>query len=543
MATKSGTGKAPLPGTLDDLLDRASRARPDAVAVRCGGQALTYGDVDARVRATARRWDCLGLPSHGTAALLLENTPECVIAFLAAARLGVRMVPLEPGTTRPQLAALRAETGPLFVAAHEARLRALGGGEDEDPLDDSVLVSVDEPAGVADAPARRGPTRRTDDEPRTAAPDAPFLYQYTSGSTGEPKAVVHTQRNLVNGGGIYTRAYGVGEDDRVLVAVPLLHSFGMVAGLVTALRAGAQLVLLGRFTPARLLSALDEHACTVLVAAPMAYDLTTRAAAASRPPRPPRALRLCLSSGAALPPAVAQRARERLGLDVQQVYGCTEAGVIAAHRPEDGPGAGHGVGRPLPGVQVRVVDDHGQEVPRGEEGALLVRTPAMFTHYLGHPGATRRAFRDGWYATGDVARIGPEGHLHLVGRKDSFINVGGKKVNPLEVERALLAHPSVAEAVVWGEETGDTGERVRAAVVALAPLPAAELTSHCRARLLSHQVPTAVDFVSALPKNSMGKVRRAAVRATTAGSGGQRTLPRGFSGSGGSSGAGSGAPS
>jgi acyl-coenzyme A synthetase/AMP-(fatty) acid ligase len=141
----------------------------------------------------------------------------------------------------------------------------------------------------------------------------------------------------------------------------------------------------------------------------------------------------------------------------------------------------------------------------------------MFTHYLGHPEATRRAFRDGWYATGDVARIAPEGHLHLVGRKDSFINVGGKKVNPLEVERALLAHPSVAEAVVWGEETGDTGERVRAAVVALAPLPAAELTSHCRARLLSHQVPTAVDFVSALPKNSMGKVRRAAVRATTPG--------------------------
>ncbi|MFE5393957.1 class I adenylate-forming enzyme family protein [Streptomyces sp. NPDC056568] len=542
MATESGAGGAPLPETLDDLLDRASRARPDAVAVRCGDRALTYGEVHARVRATARRWNLLGLPSHGTAALLLENTPECVIAFLAAARLGVRLLPVEPGTTRPQLAALRAATGPLFVAAHEARLRALGGGEVENPLDDCVLLAVDEPSGVADEAGRRGPARRPDDEPRTAAPDEPFLYQYTSGSTGEPKAVVHTQRNLVNGGGIYTRAYGVTEDDRVLVAVPLLHSFGMVAGLVTALRAGAQLVLLGRFTPARLLSALAEHACTVLVAAPMAYDLTTRAAV-FRPPRPPRALRLCLSSGAALPPAVAQRARERLGLDVQQVYGCTEAGVIAAHRPEDGPGAGHGVGRPLPGVQVRVVDEHGRQVPRGEEGALLVRTPAMFTHYLGHPEATRRAFRDGWYATGDVARVGPEGHLHLVGRKESFINVGGKKVNPLEVERALLAHPSVAEAVVWGEEVGDTGERVRAAVVALAPLPAAELTSHCRARLLPHQVPTAVDFVSALPKTSMGKVRRAAVRATTPGSGGQRTLPRGFSGTGGSSGAGSGAPS
>ncbi|MFF5983173.1 class I adenylate-forming enzyme family protein [Streptomyces olindensis] len=523
MATTSGTGTAPVPGTLHDLLDSASRTRPGAVAVRCGDQVLTYGDVHARVRATARRWHSLGLTPHGTAALLLENTPECVIAFLAAARLGARLVPLEPGTTRPQLAALRAATGHLFVAAHEARLRALrdggkqdapDGGETQDPLDDCVLVPVDAPDGTAHRPARQWSTPEpADDEPQTAAPDAPFLYQYTSGSTGEPKAVVHTQRNLVNGGEIYARAYGVTEDDRVLAAVPLLHSFGIVAGLVTALRAGAQLVLLGRFTPARLLSALDEHACTVLVAAPMVYDLTTRAAAGSRPARPPHTLRLCLSSGAALPPAVAQRARERLGLEVQQVYGCTEAGVIAAHRPGDGPGADGGVGRPLPGVRVRVVDERGQEVPTGEEGALLVRTPAMFTHYLGHPEATRRAFRDGWYATGDVARLDPEGHLHLVGRKDSFINVGGKKVNPLEVEQALLAHPSVAEAVVWGEETGDTGERVRATVVALAPLPAAELTSHCRARLLPHQVPTAVDFVSALPKNSMGKIRRAAVGA------------------------------
>ncbi|WP_217145855.1 class I adenylate-forming enzyme family protein [Streptomyces sp. AC627_RSS907] len=521
MPTTSGTGTVPVPGTLDHLLDSAARARPGAVAVRCGDAVLTYGELRERVRATARHWNRLGLTPHGTAALLLDNTPECVVAFLAAARLGTRLVPLEPGTTRPQLAALHGALGTLFVAAHGARLRALGDGGEQDPLDGCVLVPVDEPDGAGGRPARQGAAREPggDEPPAAAAPDAPFLYQYTSGSTGEPKAAVHTQRNLVNGGEIYTRAYGVTDEDRVLAAVPLLHSFGMVAGLVTALRAGAQLVLLGRFAPARLLSALDEHACTVLVAAPMVYDLTTRAAVGSRSPRPARALRLCLSSGAALPPAVAQRVRERLGLDVHQVYGCTEAGVIAAHRPEDGQGPDRGVGRPLPGVRVRVVDAHGQEVPRGEEGALLVRTPAMFTHYLGHPEATRWALRDGWYATGDVARLGPEGHLHLVGRKDSFINVGGKKVNPLEVEQVLLAHPSVVEAVVWGEETGDTGERVRATVVARAPLPAAELTSHCRTRLLPHQVPTMVDFVSALPKSSLGKIRRAAVRAAPGGDG------------------------
>ncbi|MEU7576091.1 class I adenylate-forming enzyme family protein [Streptomyces sp. NPDC041068] len=507
MATTPDIGASHLPAHLGELLDGAARARPHAVAVRCEDDVLTYGELHAKVRATARRFGSLGLTGHGATGLLLENTPDSVVAFLAAARIGLRLVPLEPGTPRSQLTSAQETLGPLSVVGHAARLTALHGTKGEDPLD-CPLVPVEDPGDVP-------PGGNVGGEPSPAVGDVgdvgdePFVHQFTSGSTGEPKAAVHTQRNLVNGAEIYARAYGITEDDRILTAVPLLHSFGMVAGLVTALRAGAQLVLLGRFTPARLLRTLDQHACTVLVAAPMVYDLTTRAAGAgSPPPRPPRSLRLCLSSGAALAPDVAQRAEERLGLDIQQVYGCTEAGVIAARRPGDGAGADLGVGRPMPGVRVRVVDEQGVEVPRGEEGALLVRTPAMFTHYLGRPDATRRAFRDGWYRTGDVARLGPEGHLHLIGRKDSFINVGGKKVNPLEVERVLLAHPSVVEAMVWGETTGGTGERVRATVVARATLPATELTSHCRARLLPHQVPAAVDFVDSLPKSSMGKIRR-----------------------------------
>ncbi|MFD6433670.1 class I adenylate-forming enzyme family protein [Streptomyces venezuelae] len=494
----------PDPTTLWELLDSAARVRPRAVAVRGEDAVLTYAELHEKVRTAARRFRALGVTGHGTAGLLLENTPHCVVALLAAARLGVRLVPLEPGAPRSQLMSVRTTLGPLAVVGHAARLAALDGPKDADPLD-CALVPVEDPASDA-------PSQAPEEGDGAAAPDAPFLHQYTSGSTGEPKVAVHTQRNLVNGADIYARSYEITEDDRILAAVPLLHSFGLVAGLVTALRAGAELVLLGRFTPARLLRALDEHACTVLVAAPMAYDLATRAAGTGA--SVPRALRLCLSSGAALPSAVARRAKDRLGLDIQQVYGCTEAGVIAARRPEDG-AADLGVGRPMPGVRVRVVDERGDEVPRGEEGALLVRTPAMFTHYLGDADATRRAFADGWYRTGDVVRVGPEGHLHLVGRKDSFINVGGKKVNPLEVEQVLLAHPSVVEAVVWGETTDDGGERVRASVVARPPLPATELTSHCRARLLPHQVPAEVDFVASLPKSSMGKVRRAAVRTAT----------------------------
>ncbi|MEU6125879.1 class I adenylate-forming enzyme family protein [Streptomyces sp. NPDC047123] len=521
MATASDIGARHRPAhTLGELLDDAARSRPHAVAVRHDADVLTYAALRAKVHATARRFGALGLQERGATGLLLENTPESVVAFLAAARLGLRVVPLEPGTTHTQLAALRAALGSLAVVGDVPRLTALRDSEEHGPLD-CVFVPMNATAKTVETAESGRPQRSagssdvTEALGRDADADAPFLYQYTSGSTGEPKAAVHPQRNLVNGGEIYTRAYGITEDDRILAAVPLLHSFGMVAGLVTALRAGAQLVLLGRFTPARLLRTLEQHACTVLVAAPMAYDLATRAAGAA-PSHAPHALRLCLSSGAALPATVAERARERLGLDIQQVYGCTETGVIAGRRPEDGAGPDRGVGRPLPGVEVRVVDERGQAMPAGAEGALLVRTPAMFTEYLGHPEATRRALADGWYRTGDLARLAPGGHLHLIGRKESFINVGGKKVNPVEVEQVLLAHPSVAEAVVWGEAAGDTDERVRATVVARSPLPAKELTSHCRARLLPHQVPAAVDFVTALPKSALGKVSRAKVAAASA---------------------------
>ncbi|MGX8909681.1 class I adenylate-forming enzyme family protein [Streptomyces netropsis] len=502
-----------VPGTLTDLVRAAAEDRPDATALRSGEEALTFGALRQAVLATARRLRHHAPPTGGTAVLLFDNTPECAVAFLAAAYTGTRLVPLEPDTGEARLLALRRELGPLTVIGHEAKLRALRlpGAASADRWQGGGLLPVEAPSGGTPAP-------RPDGAPvPPAGPDVPFLYQYTSGSTGEPKAAVHSQRDLVHGGEIYAHTYGITAADRILAAVPLLHSFGMVAGLVTALFTGAELVLPGRFVPAKLLRTVRERACTVLVTTPLACDLLARSAAADRGQPPlPGSLRLCLSSGAALPAPVADRFREHCGLRVQQIYGSTEAGIIAAQRVAD-ESADRGVGRPVRGVRIRLVDERGQDVPPGATGSLWVRTPAMFTHYLDRPGPTGQAFRDGWYVTGDMARTDSEGRLHLVGRKDSFINVGGKKVNPTEVEEVLLAHPAVAEAVVWGERgEGGAGadgvsERVRATVVTRAPLSAAELAAHCRGRLLPHQVPGGVEFVASLPKSPLGKIRRAAV--------------------------------
>ncbi|MEV6548607.1 class I adenylate-forming enzyme family protein [Streptomyces sp. NPDC051597] len=506
----STTDPTEFPATPWELVERAARLSPAATAVRQGTRTLTFGELADRVLTAAHRLRTrLPADGEGTVGLLFENTLEGTVALLGALRAGVPLTPLEPDSTESGLLGVHRDLGPLHLIGHMARLRTLTSAASPDRWQGGVLVDVRELTAPADATARPASLP-------APPPDAHALYQYTSGSTGEPRAAVHSQRDLVSGGAVYAHTYAVTPADRLLAAVPLLHSFGMVAALTTALHARAELVLLGRFTPADMLRTMHGRACTIVVGTPLAYDLAARSAASWRETsRPGETVRLCLSSGAALPPEVADRFTEHCGPAVQQVYGSTEAGVIAAQLPQPDGTADAGVGKPVRGVRIRLVDEADRPVPPGGTGALLVRTPAMFTRYLGHPGASERAFRDGWYVTGDLARLDGEGRLHLVGRKDSFVNVGGKKVNPLEVEAVLLAHPGVAEAVVWGEPVeGQASERVRAAVVPRSPLSTAAITAHCRDRLLAHQVPATIACVASLPRTSLGKIRRAAVAAT-----------------------------
>ncbi|MFD3756232.1 class I adenylate-forming enzyme family protein [Streptomyces sp. NPDC058622] len=507
--------------SLWSLIDAGARTRPERPALRDARTRHTFRTLHRAVLTGAAALARAGVRPGSTVVLLFENTAESAVAFLAAARLGARLVPAEPDSTPAALADLRRRLGaarengphgPVLVGAGSrlAAVTAAGAWPAEATAD-----TAEAPA-EADAEALAGPDGEAPAGPDGAlSPPAgedgglPFLHQYTSGSTGEPKAAVHTQANLVRGARIYADVHGYGEEDRVLLAVPLLHSFGMVSGLVTSLLTGACLTLLGRFSPGALLRELADVRATVLVATPLAYDLLARSAAGS--PGSTGTVRLCLSSGAALAEATAERFRTVTGLRIQQVYGSTEAGIIATQLADD-PAADRGVGHLVPGVRISLVGEDGEPVAAGEPGALLVRTPAMFAGYHQRPEATEAAFTDGWYATGDVARTDGDGRLHLIGRKDSFINVGGKKVNPAEVEAVVAGHPLVAEAAVWGEELPGGGERVRATVVATGPLAAAELTAYCRERLLPHQVPSGTEFVAALPRTSSGKIRRAALR-------------------------------
>ncbi|MEU2874982.1 class I adenylate-forming enzyme family protein, partial [Streptomyces sp. NPDC007070] len=270
----AGAGHGAVPRTLGALVDEAARAWSGRIAVEHRELRLTFGELRRRVRAVA---GSLAGPLHGrTAVLLFDNTPECVVAFLALARIGVRVVPAEPGSTAAQLHALDRDLGSVTVLGGPERLTALraAGPEVQGGL---ALVDIVERFAASDTAA---------EEPGDTAAstgDEPFLYQYSSGSTGAPKAAVHSQRNLVNGGRIYRESFGYGPEDTVLTAVPLLHSFGLVAGLVTTLLTGARLVVLGRFAPATLLRELERTSATVVVSTPLAWRSGNRGPGATRP--------------------------------------------------------------------------------------------------------------------------------------------------------------------------------------------------------------------------------------------------------------------
>lgn len=480
------------PRSLAFFLIVQAETRPEALALWQGKRQLNYQQLLQRVRSTAAGFARLGL-SNAAVALLFQNTIDCVITFLALAWLQARLVPLEPEISSERLVEMQEEIGFSWLAGHSMALRAFASS----PLQ-VQRVPIDERADQADL----------DDEfaPVMHQPDTVFVYHYTSGSTGLPKAAMHSQENLIRGGLIYQATFHIKTTDRILAAVPVLHSFGMVGGMIAAIVTGASLILCERFVPRRVLQLASDVGATMLLAVPLMYDLMSLA-------QPPAsldlsALRLCLSTGGALPEAVTKRFLSCSGKEIYHVYGSSESGIISAQRPSDAAETRFSVGQLVEGVEARAIDGAQQVLPAGEEGILEVRTPAMFQGYLNNSQATAGVLHDGWYRSQDIGRVQEEGYLYLCGRKETFINVGGKKVNPLEVELVLCAHPSVKEAVVWGAVTENASESVRASVVLSAPVSVADIIAFCRTRLPVYQVPVSLAIVSNLPRTAMGKIQR-----------------------------------
>jgi long-chain acyl-CoA synthetase len=458
------------------LFEAAAWKHAERTAVVWEDRRLTYRQLDLAAGGFARFLACHGLGPGQRLALAIGNRWPFPVAFLGALKRGLTVAPVDVRLTAEERAALVANLRPDGIA-HEVL-----GDEAAWPAEDT---------------------------------DAPAMVLYTSGSTGTPKGAVLSQAALAAG----VRSWidpvlALTPEDVVLAVLPLSHSFGLNGALLAPLAVGARVVLLERFTPAGVVAAIREHGVTVF---PGVATMFRRLLDSSELRDVDlEGLRLAVSGAAPCPWPLTQEWKARTGVRLLRGYGMTElfrpvsyVAADAAERPDS-------VGRLVPGVEARLVGDDGGAAPADEPGELWIRSPAALDGYLEAPDETAAVLRDGWFCTGDLARIDGAGFVTIEGRKRERILRAGYSVFPAEVEAVLLAHHAVAEAAVVGVPDADVGEEVAAFVVlrAGAHATADVLAGWCRERLAAFKYPRRITLRTDLPKAATGKVLKAELRRT-----------------------------
>ena len=343
--------------------------------------------------------------------------------------------------------------------------------------------------------------------------DDPALFLHTSGTTSRPKLVPLLQRNLLASAENIGRTLGLTRDDVCLNIMPLFHIHGLIAATLSSLAAGASVSATPGFNALKFFGWVDEVRPTWYTAVPTMHQAVLARAERNREVLSRSRLRLIRSSSASLPAPVMVEMEKTFGVPVIESYGMTEASHQMASNPLPPRDRKPGSVGIAAGPQVEVLDEQWQILPRGEVGEVSIRGPNVTPGYEANPEANAKAFKDGWFRTGDQGVMDPEGYLRLTGRLKELINRGGEKISPLEVDAVLLAHPAVADAATFGVADAKYGEEIWAAVVLKSSASAADLQTYCRDRLADFKVPKAVYIVTELPKTATGKVQRSALAA------------------------------
>ncbi|HVM15046.1 MAG TPA: long-chain fatty acid--CoA ligase [Egibacteraceae bacterium] len=497
-----------------DQLGASAVRLADKPALLFQDQRITYGELDARVDRAAAAFQSLGLAPRDRVALMIGNAPHFVEAFYGALRAGLTVVPINVAFTADEVAYLLADSGARAVVVGEAHAGVLHGVSETLPALDQTIV-----AGASSASAGTRTWRglcKAAGEPSAVdvAEDAVALLQYTSGTMGKPKGAMLTHANLLaNHAQMERTRLRIEEGDVVLCVLPLFHIYALNVGMAFTLARGATLLLVERFDALQSLDDIAHHRASVVLGAPPMYVAWVNTPGVED--HDLASVRFAVSGAAPLPRTVLERFRADLGIPIWEGYGLTETSPVLtsmAMGDEVVPGS---VGRPLPDVELRVVDDHGQPVSEGDPGEVLVRGPNVFIGYWNDERATKEVLDDdGWFSTGDVGYT-DDGYLYLVDRKRDLIIVSGFNVYPREVEEVLYRHPKVAEAAVVGTPHPYTGESVKAVVVLRGgeEATAEELIDFCRRSLARFKAPEVVRFVDELPHNPSGKVLRRELRA------------------------------
>jgi long-chain acyl-CoA synthetase len=426
---------------------------------------------------------------------------EVPVVYYGVLRAGGVVVPMNPLLKGREVAFYLGNSGAgLVFAWHAFADQARPGAEQADA--DLIVVDAE---GFPELLASANPEYQVADR----ADEDTAVILYTSGTTGQPKGAELTHGNLIsNTEESRADIVRAGPDDVIFGGLPLFHVFGQTVAMNVAVAAGACLTLLPRFDAAHALQIVAGHHVTVFEGVPTMYVALLHAP--DRDGYDTSALRMCISGGAALPVEVLRAFEEAFGVPVLEGYGLSETSPVASFNH---PGRVHkpgSIGTPIRDVEMRAVDEAGKEVPEGEVGEIAIRGPNVMKGYWQRPEATTEAVRDGWFHTGDLARVDEDGYFFIVDRKKDLIIRGGYNVYPREIEEVLYEHPAVAEAAVIGLSHPALGEEVGAAV-ALKPgadISAEELRDYVKGQVAAYKYPRHLWLVEALPKGATGKIQK-----------------------------------
>jgi long-chain acyl-CoA synthetase len=485
-------------------LNLAATARriPAHPATVTDADTMTYAELHAASSRFATLLQRNGIGAGDRVGVMLPNIAAVPIAYYGIWQLGAIVVPMNPLLQGREVQFYLSNTAAKALLASPDFSQAATEGADAAGarlwvLDDAELARLTE-----DLPPFGEPV------PRAPADTAVVLH--TSGTTGTPKGAELTHESLGSNAEVVIRTLlHLTEDDVVLACLPLFHVFGMTCAMNAAIGAGATLSLMARFGAGKAVERIRRDGVTVLEAVPTMYSALL-AVADTSPAAATATLRTCVSGGAALPVRVLDDFEKAFGAMILEGYGLSETSpAVSFNHPgaERKPGS---IGTPVEGVQMRLVDENGAEVAQGMPGEILVKGPNVMKGYWNLPDATAAAIVDGWFSTGDIARIDEDGYYYVVDRKKDLIIRGGYNVYPREVEEVLHEHSAVAQVVVIGIPHDTLGEEIGAAVVLKsdATVDPEELRAFAKQRVAAYKYPRRLWLVDSLPTGPTGKLLR-----------------------------------
>ncbi len=525
--------------TLFEMFQETAKKCQENTFVKFMGLSLTYQETADLIDKFAASLANLGVKKGGKVAIHLPNCPQFIIAYFATLKLGAIIVPCNPLYVAREMKYQLNDSGAETIITLTRFYGMIKGLKKETKIKNIIVTNIKDyfPGKLKllytllkEKKEGDRVTLKKEDynfssllkEGNPAdllassnTPDDSALYLYTGGTTGRSKGAVLANRNLVVNA--HQLKHWLGKvkfgESKFLIVLPLFHSFGMTLGMNSALAVGGQVVLLPRFDAKTVLKTIQKEKIQYFPGVPTIYVALNNTPGVEKYDL--TSLKICMSGGAPLPKEVQEQFEKMSGAKVTEGYGLSETSPVTHVNPINGFRKVGSVGLPMPSTVMKVTDvDTGEDLPLGEVGELCVKGPQVMKGYLNMPEETKSVLKDGWFKTGDIARIDEDGFTFLVDRKKDMIIAGGFNIYPRDVEEVLFTHPAVQEAVVAGIRDPYRGETIKAYIVLKegASVTEKEIVKYCKENLAIYKVPKQVEFRKELPKTMIGKVLRRVLR-------------------------------